>query len=145
MVVVEAEVREQVTVRLEGELGSLCGMANVTAARTVAVIAEALETGAWEGWGIRSPEHWVTWKCGMSPRRARAWVAIARRWTELPVTMAAFTEGRLSEDQVAVVCRHIPAWADAEVAELATMATVPQLVRALARYAWTDTDTEAEA
>ncbi len=59
--------------------------------------------------------------------------------------MAAFGEGRLSEDQVAVVCRHIPAWADAEVAEFATMATVPQLVRALARYAWTDTDTEAEA
>ncbi len=43
--------------------------------------------------------------------------------------MGAFTEGRLSEDQVAVVCRHIPAWADGEVAEFATMATVPQLVR----------------
>jgi hypothetical protein len=145
MAVVDCEARERVTVRLEGELGSLCGVANVTAARMVEAIAEALATGAWEGWGIRSPEHWVTWKCGVSSRRARVLVGIARRWAELPATMAAFGEGRLSEDQVAVVCRYIPAWADGEVAELATMATVPQLVRALAKYAWADTsDTEPE-
>ncbi len=51
MTMVGTETRELVTDRLEGELGSLCGVANITAARTVAVIAEALETGAWRGGG----------------------------------------------------------------------------------------------
>lgn len=97
------EAREAVTARLEGDLAGLCGVANATAARTVEAIAEAVDIGAWEGWGIRSVEHWVTWKCGVSPRRARMLVGIARRWVELPVTMAAFAAGALSEDQVAVV------------------------------------------
>ncbi len=56
---------------------------------------------------------------------------MARRLGELPETNAAFGAGELSEDQVAVVCRHAPERIDTQVAELARHATVPQLRRIL--------------
>ncbi|MGH9224908.1 MAG: DUF222 domain-containing protein [Acidimicrobiales bacterium] len=120
--------------RLETEIAEVCGFLNATAGRLVALIAEVLATGAWEGWRIRSPEHWVAWKCGVSPGRARSLVAMARRLGELPETKKAFEAGEVTEDQVAVVCRHIPASVDGEAAELARVATVPQLRRALGGY-----------
>ncbi len=62
---------------------------------------------------------------------------MARRVHELPETVSALRAGELSEDQVAVVCRHAPAHADAEVATFARNATVSQLARTLRRYTWT--------
>ncbi len=110
----------------------------------VELIARVLDTGAWAEWGIRSPEHWVAWKCGVSAGRARRLVRMARRLPELPETRAAFEAGELAEDQVAVVCRHAPAWADAEVAEFARYATVSQLSRTLRRYTWNTGPAEEE-
>ena len=48
--------------------------------------------------------------------------------------MGAFGRGELSLDQVAVIVRHAPAWADVEVTELAKMLTVTQLRRSVGRY-----------
>ena len=61
---------------------------------------------------------------GVSPARARRLVLMARRLAELPETRAAFDNGELCEDQVAVVCQHAPASVDAEAADLARSATV---------------------
>ena len=121
-------------VELERRVASLCGLLHSVTAELVSAIAEVLRTGAWEGAGIRSPEHWVAWRCGVSAGRARRLVAAARRLAELPATREAFEAGRLSEDQVAVVVRHAPASADASVAEMAVEATVPQLQRVLSSY-----------
>src|SRR5688500_11083672 len=63
---------------------------------------------------------------------------MARRLAEMPETRAAFDNGELCEDQVAVVCRHAPAWADAEAATLARSATVVQLRRVLGSYPFAD-------
>jgi hypothetical protein len=109
---------------------------NATTGHLVTLIARALATGACEGTGIHSPEQWVAWKCGVSAGRARRLVAIARRMPELPETVSALRAGELSEDQVAMVCRHAPAHADAEVATFARHATVSQLTRTLRRYTW---------
>jgi hypothetical protein len=119
---------------LESEIAEVCGLVNAATGRLVRLIGRVLETGAWEGWGVRSIEQWVAWKCGVGPGRARALVAMARRLTELPETRAAFEAGELAEDQVAVVSRYAPPSADREVAELARQATVGQLRRALASY-----------
>ena len=117
-------------------MAQACGALNAATGRLVSLVARALESGAHEGTGIHSPEHWVAWKCGLSRGRARRLVAMARRLSELPETAAALEAGELSEDQVAVVCRHAPAYADGEVATLARQATVSQLTRTLARYTW---------
>ena len=119
---------------IELEIAQVCGVLNAATARLVRLIARVLETESWHGWGIRSASHWVSWKCGVSPARARTLVLMARRLEELPETRAAFDEGELCEDQVAVVCRHAPAPVDDEVADLARAATVVQLRRVLGSY-----------
>jgi hypothetical protein len=62
--------REAEAARLEAEMAEVCGVLNAATGRLVGLIARVLETEAWQGWGIRSAEHWVAWKCGVSPRRA---------------------------------------------------------------------------
>ena len=120
--------------RLEAEVAQVCGVANAAAGRLVALIADVLATGSWEGADILSPAHWVGWKCGVSAKRACRLVSMARRLPELPETRAAFEAGELSEDQVALICRHAPAAADASVAEFARHATHSQLSRVLSKY-----------
>ncbi len=78
--------------------------------------------------------HWVTWRCGVSTARARSLVRMAERLAELPVTFAAFRAGELSEDQVAVLVRHLPAHNDAEGVALAKELSVPVLRRTLRDY-----------
>jgi hypothetical protein len=112
-------------------LAEIVGLVNVCTAEMVGLIGEALATGAWQGLGIRSPEHWVTWKCGVSPTRAHRLVGLARGLGELPETRRVFRTGALSEDQTAVVVRHTDSAHDASVAALATSLTVPQLTRVL--------------
>jgi len=121
---------------LERAVATNAGSLNVLDAERVELIAQVIETGAWEGWGIRSVHHWVTLHCGVSSAHAHALVASARRLSELPETWAKFAAGSLSADQVAVIARSAPAYADAEVAELATHTAVPQLRSVLRRYSW---------
>ncbi|HKA84898.1 MAG TPA: DUF222 domain-containing protein [Acidimicrobiales bacterium] len=116
---------------LELRLAETVGLLNLVTAELVGLIGEALRTGAWEGFGIRSPEHWVVWRCGASPGRARRLVAMARALDRLPQVGALFDAGSLSEDQTAVIVRHTDAEHDHEVAELAPSLTVPQLARIL--------------
>ena len=104
---------------------------NVVTAELVGLIGEALRTAAWEGFGIRSPEHWVVWRCGVSPARARRLVVMARTLDGLPEFGGLFESGSLSEDQTAVIVRHTDADHDRQVAELAPSLTVPQLARVL--------------
>ena len=120
----------------EQELASLCGVLNQSYARLVAIVAAALADESWAIAGVRSPEHWLTMRAGLSPFRAKAIVTVARRHGELSSVMAAFADGQLSFDQVAVVARYAPAHVEASVAELAVFASVPQLRRALSQYSF---------
>lgn len=122
--------------RLETDVAEVCGLLHATTARLVSLIAQVLAAGAWEGAGVRSIEHWVAWKCGVSAGRARRLVAMARRLPELPSITEAFVGGELSEDQVHVVCRHAPVHTDAEMTEFARYATVAQLQRTLSSYSF---------
>ena len=133
---------------LEDELAVVCGRLNRLSARLVGLVAEALEREGWAGAGIRSPEHWLVLRAGLSPGRARQVVLMARRVRDLPAVMGPFEAGLLSVDQVAVVARHAPSHVEESVAELAVSATVPQLGRVLSRYAFdppTGADPEPEA
>jgi hypothetical protein len=124
------------TIELETALNEATGRLNLAHAELVAVIVQVLETGCWNGHGIRSPEHWVTWKTGVSPARARDLVLVAKRSLELPVTSEAFSGGLLSVDQVTVISRDTPAEFDETACTLAKSATVPQLRSVLRKYPW---------
>jgi hypothetical protein len=117
---------------LGAEAASLCGVLHATTAALVGLLARVLSSAAWEEPGIRSPAHWVTWRFGVSTARARSLVRMAERLpSELPVTFEAFRAGELSEDQVAVLVRYLPAHNDAEGLALAKELSAPVLRRTL--------------
>lgn len=118
----------------QGEVDTIAvmGTLNAAAAQLVLTIRMLLDTDGWNGWGIQSPEHWVTWKAAVAPARAKALVRIARRLHELPACWALFEQGRVTEDAMARVARRVPAEMDAEVAEKLPIMTIRQLERGLA-------------
>ncbi len=132
----DVNMSSAITIELETALNEATGRLNLAHAELVAVIVQVLETGCWNGHGIRSPEHWVTWKTGVNPARARDLVLVAKRSLELPVTSEAFNEGLLSVDQVVVISRDTPSEFDETVCTLAKSATVPQLRSVLRKYPW---------
>ncbi len=129
---------------LENEIAEVCGILNVATGRLVGLIGQVLATESWAGAGVRSAEQWVTWQCGVSPGRAKTLVAMARRLPDLPVTRAGIEAGELAEDQVAVICRHVPTHNDAAAAELARSATVPQLKRTFNRNTFPKPEPDAK-
>ena len=106
-------------------------------ARLVDLVVAVLADGSWQAAGLRSPEHWLMLRAGLSRGQAGAMVLLARRAAELPATVAALREGRISLDQAAVVARHTPAAFDTTVAQFAQHATVTQLQRTVTRYDFT--------
>lgn len=134
--------KEAVAERLEAEMAEVCGILNAATARLVGLIAEVMQTECWQGWGLRSAEQWVSWKCGVSPGRARSLVRMSSRIGELPEVHAAHGRGELSEDQVAVISRHAPASLDAQAVELGRESTVTQLRRVVGKYRPTEPKAE---
>ncbi len=110
---------------------AVMGTVNVAIARLVAALVDLLGTDGWMGPGIQSPEHWVTWKAGVSRSRAEGLVRIARRAGDLPACWALFTAGRLGEDAMVRIARRVPAARDTEIAALAPSLLIAQLDRLL--------------
>src|SRR5690349_7974423 len=106
-------------------------------ARLVDFVATVLTDGSWQAAGLRSPEHWLMLRAGLSRGQAAAILLLARRADELPATSAALREGRISLDQAAVVARHTPTAFDTTAAHFAQHATVTQLQRTIPRYDFT--------
>lgn len=115
----------------ESEAVAVMGTVNAAVARLVAGLRVLVDTDGWQGAGIRSPEHWVTWKAGVSAARAEGLVRIARRAADLPACWALFQAGQLGEDAMVRIARRVPAGRDAEVAALAPQLLIPQLDRLL--------------
>jgi len=115
------------------ELAELCGQQNAIAGRITELLAEvaAAEDELLGGTGLRSLEHFCTWKLGVSPGRAKVLAGIARRVGELPETTGLLREGLLSEDQAGAIAERAPAGTDSHYAELARSLTVSQLRQAL--------------
>jgi hypothetical protein len=124
---------------LDAVLNEIAGHLNAQHARLVDVtVALLADPSAWSGPGVERADQYLAWKTGLSPQRATQIVDIARRATELPVSMAAFRHGELAVDQMAAVAKRAPWWADREVCDLARYATVHQLRTALGRYPFPD-------
>ncbi|WP_091277455.1 HNH endonuclease [Parafrankia irregularis] len=59
----------------------------------------------WSGIGMRSCAHWLSWRCGLSPRTAREHLATAHALEQLPAIRAAFAAGTLSYSKVRAITR----------------------------------------
>ena len=119
----------------------MCGHLNVLNAQLVALAAEALESGVWEGRGVRSLQHWLCWKAGISSGHAGEVVRLAAARVSHPLIMETFAEGLLSVDQVAIATKapvHLDDWF-ATVAQSATVAQLRTMVRAAPPRPWSRT------
>lgn len=56
-------------------------------ARLVDFVAAVLTEGSWQAAGLRSPEHWLMLRAGLSRGQAAAILLLARRADELPATV----------------------------------------------------------
>ena len=118
--------------RVEARVAEIMGTLNAATAALVRTIGEVLEHDTWTtAAGIKSPEHWVTWQCGVSHARAEALVRVARRRSELPKSAALFDAGQITEDVMAAIARRGCAERDVEIAEQAHRLLYSQVDRML--------------
>ncbi len=143
--IVGMESRDAQIDDLEGRVAAACGVLNVANARLVELTAELIETDLWRGYGIRSVEHWLTLKTGLSPERARHVAEVAAATKAMPVTGQSLADGELSFEQVHAVAKHFDKFQDAEAASFARVATVPQIRRTLSRYVFAGADADVAA
>ena len=123
--------QERAWLAAEGVAVAVMGTVNASVARLVDAVCELLAVDGWVGHGIRSPEHWLMFRAGLSHGRTAGLVRIARRVHALPECFALFVEGRLGEDAMVRIARRVPASRDAEIAGLAPRLSIPQLDRLL--------------
>ena len=122
----------------------VAGQLNALHAELVELTAEAIELDCWGGnGGVRSPEHWLALRAGLSPATAAQITTLARARDRLPVLSGLVEQGRLSLDQAAAVAGRVPAAYEEAVCELAPLMTVTQLRRIVNRYPF-DPDPKAE-
>lgn len=113
------------------ELSELCGQRNAIDGRIVDLIAEIDRDELWGMTGARSLPALVAWKTGLSPNNARAAAVVAQRAEQFPLCADGLREGRLSLDQVGAIATGAADGSDAHYAELAAVATVSQLRKAV--------------
>ena len=120
------------------ELGTTIvrGVAEMSAsmARWLGLVDEFNRREGWVADGARSMVHWLSWRCGIDARTARAHVRVAALLAGLSLVREAFAAGRLSYSKVRSVCRVANADNQALLVELASNLTATQLDHAIARY-----------
>jgi hypothetical protein len=126
------------------ELAELSGQRNAIDARIVEIVAELDRDELCGATGARSIAALVAWKLGASSRNAQMIATIAHRLEEFPRCAAGMGAGRLSLDQVGVIAAHAAEGSDEHYAELAAVATVNQLRKAVKLEPPPEPEAEAE-
>ena len=114
-------------VDIEDRLAVIVGQLNALHAQLVDLVAEARDTNAWAGVGIRSLTHWLTWKAGVTNPRAAQLVRLAAATTTPPRSSRTLFADRPAHGRPGRRRRQGPAHHDHQVAEMAPLATVNQL------------------
>ena len=95
------------------------------------LVAEFDERGGWGGPGIKSCAHWLSWQCGLGMGTAREHVRVARALRALPLTRAAFLDGRISYAKARALTRVAEPATEAGLLEFACSTTASQTERTL--------------
>ena len=126
----EARVRA-----LEGRTAEAAGVLNAAHGVLVEVAADLLGDGSGAlGEGVHTAAKWLAWQAELSPARAGDVERLARRRSELPVTVAAVVAGSLSLEQATVIAKWVPTEFERSACEVATACTVAQLRATLPNY-----------
>ncbi|BAN04467.1 HNH endonuclease signature motif containing protein [Ilumatobacter coccineus] len=116
------------------EINLVAGHRNALDGRLVDVAIWLLANDGWKGTGLRKPEQFLAFRCGLSPASARRYVQVAARAEELPESIGALRRGELCLDQLMPIVRRVPAWADSQVLRLSKKLTVGQINAVINKY-----------
>jgi Domain of unknown function (DUF222) len=115
-----------VSAPLDDRIATACGHLNACYADLVDLLAEVIGTGAWNGFGIRSVEHWIGWRTGLSGSHCRTLSALVAAAETHPRVIEAFRAGELSIDQAGLAITARPEH-DGDIANMARAMTLSQL------------------
>ena len=90
---------------LSDEITRLAGHINAAQHRFLTLLAALIERNAWEGYGIKSPAHWLNYHCGIDLGAAREKVRVAKSLSTLPAIDEAFRCGTISYSKVRAMTR----------------------------------------
>lgn len=116
------------------EINVIAGHRNALDGRLVDIAVWLLDDDAWKGTGLRKPEQFLAFRCGLSPASARRYVQVAERADELPESIDALRRGELCLDQLMPIVRRVPGWADSQVLKLSKKLTVGQINAVINKY-----------
>jgi hypothetical protein len=116
---------------LAREITSAAVRLSAATAAWLALVAEFDEREGWTGPGIKSCAHWLSWQYGLGMGAAREHVRVARALRRLPVTAAAFLEGRISYAKARALTRVAEPATEAGLVDFAQTATASQTERTL--------------
>src|SRR5438874_1300709 len=85
-------------------------------------------------WDCKSAAHWLSGRCGYDLATSWEMLRVARRLRELPAVTEAFGKGQLSYPAVRALVRIATAETEADMVEMARVATGEQLGRVVASY-----------
>ena len=82
---------------LNNEITRLAGHINAATYRFLKLLAEQIRRGTWAGGDeVKSPAHWLNYRCGITIGAAREKVRVAVKLDALPLIDNAFKSGALS-------------------------------------------------
>lgn len=119
---------------IEREIGELAAHIAAATCRWLELVAEFDRRNGHEVWGFHSCGAWVAWRCSIDPRSAREHVRVARALRELPAVRERFSRGELSYSKVRAITRIATPQIEAELVEMARLATAAQLERLVRGY-----------
>ena len=118
--------------RLEADMLGLAGQLAAGMCAFLTMVGEYDERRGWASWEALSCAHWLNWRCGVGIVAAREQVRVARRLRELPVVHAHFARGALSYSKVRAITRVAHPGNEAQLVDLARVATAAQVERCCA-------------
>ena len=116
---------------LAREITSAAVRLSAATAAWLVLVAEFDERRGWTGPGIKSCAHWLSWQCGLGMGAAREHVRVARALRTLPLTAAAFLEGRISYAKARALTRVAEPATEEGLLDFAQTATASQTERTL--------------
>ncbi|MGH2753600.1 MAG: DUF222 domain-containing protein [Actinomycetota bacterium] len=130
----QEELRALDDQELDGRIADLASNMAAGTYRWLLLIAELDDRGTWADWGALSCEHWLSYRCGITPSTGRDQLRVAHRLKEMPLVAAHLARGELSYSQVRALARVVTQENEADLVNVARNSTAAQLEKVVRVY-----------
>ena len=124
---------------LNDEITRLAGHINAATYRFLKLLAEQIRRKSWSAGGeVKSPAHWLNYRCGITIGAAREKVRVAERLGSLPMIDNAFKSGALSYSKVRAMVRVATPENEDFLLQIARYGTASHMEKLVRKYQWVE-------